>query len=338
MSAPITPLRILFAGTPDFSALHLKALIDSEHQLTAVLTQPDRRAGRGKKVQPSPVKQTALEAGLTVLQPASLKGEQEQSVLAQLQPDVMIVVAYGLILPQAVLDIPRLGCLNVHASLLPRWRGAAPIQRAIEAGDDRTGITIMQMDAGLDTGAMLATAECPIGPDTTGASLHDDLARIGPPLLLEVLCDIDARRREAVAQDDTLATYAHKMSKAEAQLDWRASAAELDCKVRAFNPFPVCYSLLERERVRIWQATPLTPLQAESTTRQSGVGSPAGTIASADEEGICIVCGTGLLRIERLQLPGGKVLDASQVLAARSAMFRPGARFDLPEAISPDAD
>ncbi|MFT4613015.1 MAG: methionyl-tRNA formyltransferase [Bacteroidia bacterium] len=323
MNTPDAPLRILFAGTPDFSATHLDTLIDSKHQLTAVLTQPDRRAGRGKKVQPSPVKQAARNAGLTVLQPASLKDPQEQAALSALDVDVMIVVAYGLILPQAVLDIPRLGCLNVHASLLPRWRGAAPIQRALEAGDDRTGITIMQMDAGLDTGAMLAICDCPIGPLTTGASLHDELAKIGPPLLLQVLSDIENRRLAGVIQDDSLATYAHKMSKAEAQLDWRADATVLDRKVRAFNPFPVCFTVLGKERVRIWQASPIPDAQANSAP---------GTIATANEAGIAVNCGGGQLLIQSLQLPGGKVLSASQILAARSAQFCPGARFELPAA------
>ncbi len=200
------------------------------------------------------MKQLAEQAGLPVYQPASLKDEGAQLQLAALGADVMVVVAYGLILPQAVLDTPRFGCLNVHASLLPRWRGAAPIQRAIEAGDTTTGITIMQMDAGLDTGAMLATVSCPIGPRTSAADLHDELALLGPPLLQQVLADIERYQSQSRAQDDEQASYAHKILKAEALIDWSSSAVALERKVRAFNPFPVCYSMLRGKRVRVWQA------------------------------------------------------------------------------------
>ncbi len=313
-----TSLRILFAGTPEFSALHLKALIDSKHQLIGVYTQPDRPAGRGKKLQTSPVKNLALEAGLAVYQPASLKGQAEQQQLADLQADVMIVVAYGLILPQAILDAPRLGCLNVHASLLPRWRGAAPIQRAIEAGDPVSGITIMQMDAGLDTGAMLATANCPIQAATTAASLHDQLAMMGAPLLLQVLSRLNDYQLQATTQDDALSTYARKILKSEAQLDWRHSATQLDQTVRAFNPFPVCFSTLAGERVKIWQASPAAATSAEP-----------GTIISADKSGIMVACGVGCLNIERLQLPGGKPLTAEQLLNARKQLFAPGQQFQV---------
>lgn len=313
-----TPLRVLFAGTPEFSALHLKALIDSKHQLIGVYTQPDRPAGRGKKLQASPVKNLALAAGLALYQPAALKGQAEQQQLADLQADVMIVVAYGLILPQAVLDAPRLGCLNVHASLLPRWRGAAPIQRAIEAGDPVSGITIMQMDAGLDTGAMLATASCPIQADTTAASLHDELAVIGAPLLLQVLSRLNAYQQQATTQDDALSTYAKKILKSEAQLDWRHSATQLDQTVRAFNPFPVCFSALAGERVKIWQARPAAAASAQP-----------GTIISADKGGIMVACGDGCLSIERLQLPGGKPLTAEQMLNARKQHFAPGQQFQV---------
>ena len=233
---PETPLRIIFAGTPDFAALHLKELIDSKHQLIAVYTQPDRPAGRGKKLLPGPVKKLALDSGLPVFQPLSLKEEEEQHKLAQLGADVMVVVAYGLILPQAVLDAPRMGCLNVHASLLPRWRGAAPIQRAIAAGDTETGITIMQMDAGLDTGAMLATSRCNIDADTSAATLHDQLAQQGAPLLLEVLNDLPAHQARSRVQDDSLATYAHKILKPEAEIDWHMEARVLDRLIRAFKP------------------------------------------------------------------------------------------------------
>ena len=288
----------------------------------AVYTQPDRRAGRGKKLQASPVKQVAEAAALMVRQPASLKDAAAQAELAGLAPDVLIVVAYGLILPQAVLDIPQLGCLNVHASLLPRWRGAAPIQRAIEAGDTRTGITIMQMDAGLDTGDMLATAGCDIGSTTTASSLHDELAELGAPLLLQVLQDLPGHQRRAQVQDDTQASYAHKILKAEAAVDWSCSATDLDRRIRAFNPFPVCFSTLGGERVKIWEAGPAGSAQLPE---------PPGTILRSGRDGILVNCGLGQLAIKRLQLPGGKALNAEQVLNARSELFAAGQRFSRPD-------
>ena len=315
------PLRGIFAGTPEFAALHLRALIDSEHQLLAVYTQPDRPAGRGKKLQASPVKRLAEGAGLPVYQPASLRDVAEQQRLAELAADVLIVVAYGLILPQAVLDTPRLGCLNVHASLLPRWRGAAPIQRAIEAGDHETGITIMQMDAGLDTGGMLATAAVPIDGSTTAASLHNELATLGAPLLLQVLCDLPAYQHSVCKQDDKLATYASKIQKQEAQVDWGQDAQLLDRHVRAFNPFPVCFSTLGNERVKIWQAGVANKVVAPEAP---------GTILQADRQGIVVNCGSGQLTIARLQLPGGKPLSAQQMLNARGELFAPGQQFSLP--------
>jgi methionyl-tRNA formyltransferase len=312
------PLRVIFAGTPEFAARHLRALIESEHLLTGVYTQPDRRAGRGRKLQAGPVKRMAEDAGLAVYQPTTLKDEAVQRELAGLEADLLVVVAYGLILPQAVLDIPRLGCLNVHASLLPRWRGAAPIQRAIEAGDTTTGVTIMQMDAGLDTGAMLATSDCPIGPRTTAAELQDTLARLGPPLLLEVLDDIESRQRAGLPQEEAGATYAHKIQKAEAEIDWSLGAVELDRRVRAFNPAPVCYSFLGGKRVRVWQATPLPAGPSAE---------PAGTILGAGPGGIVVRCGKGELALKSLQLEGGKALAVAQLLSAHHSLFKPGARF-----------
>jgi methionyl-tRNA formyltransferase len=312
------PLRIVFAGTPEFAATHLSALQQSGHELVAVYTQPDRPAGRGKKLTPSPVKLAAEAAGLRVFQPASLKDEAQQRHLAELNPDVLVVVAYGLILPQAVLDIPRLACLNVHASLLPRWRGAAPIQRAIEAGDSETGITIMRMDAGLDTGDMLATGSCPIGQGTTAASLHDQLADCGTPLLLEVLEDLPAYLASAQKQDDAKATYAKKILKTEAEIDWNQKAIALDRAIRAFNPFPVCFTSVAGQRLKIWEA--------QTAARYSEEDHPAGTITRADRKGIRVRCGAGELIITRLQLPGGKVLDAAQMLNAKSALFTTGAR------------
>lgn len=317
------PLRLIFAGTPEFAAIHLASLIDSKHQLIAAYTQPDRPAGRGRKLQASPVKQLAETAGIPVYQPASLRDTQEQQALAELNADLMIVVAYGLILPQAVLDAPRLGCLNVHASLLPRWRGAAPIQRAIAAGDTETGITIMQMDAGLDTGDMLATARCPIARQTTAASLHDQLADLGAPLLLEVLEDLPSRQQLALKQDDAQATYASKILKPEAEIDWCQDAAILGRLTRAFNPFPICYTTLAGERVKIWQTQPAGTVSMPEAP---------GTILRADREGILVNCGGGQLNIQRLQLPGGKPLSAEQLLSSRAQQFAPGQQFALPAA------
>ncbi len=313
-----TSLRLIFAGTPDFAAHHLEALLDSPHQVVAVYTQPDRPAGRGKKLQASPVKQRALAANLPVLQPPSLRDEPAQTELAGFDADVMVVVAYGLLLPQAVLDAPRLGCLNVHASLLPRWRGAAPIQRAIEAGDSESGVTIMQMDAGLDTGAMLATARCAIDSDTTAASLHDKLAELGAPCLLEVLAELPRFQARAEQQDDTQATYAAKILKDEARIDWRQSALTLGRQIRAFNPFPVCFSELDGQRLKIWRAR---------VCDGSSDGAAPGTVLRSDREGILVQCGEGRLCLDTLQLAGGKALPVADLLNARGELFRPGAQF-----------
>ena len=315
------PLRLIFAGTPDFAAAHLSALIDSEHEILAVYTQPDRPSGRGKKLLPGPVKTTAMAAGLPVLQPPSLKDEAAQQRLAGQGADLMIVVAYGLILPQAVLDAPRLGCLNVHASLLPRWRGAAPIQRAIEAGDKETGVTIMQMDAGLDTGDMLAKASLPISRTTSASSLHDEMAQIGPPLLLDVLATIEDHQRHAEQQRDELATYAHKLDKAEARLDWSQPAEQLARRVRAFNPFPVCYTLLADQRIRVWQA---------SAQPATGSSAAPGSITDLRDNAIVVACGEGSLALESLQLPGGKRLAVQELLKSRRDYFAPGTTFSLP--------
>ncbi|MEH6608298.1 MAG: methionyl-tRNA formyltransferase [Halioglobus sp.] len=313
------PLRIIFAGTPEFAAHHLDELLNSANQVVAVYTQPDRPAGRGKKIVPGPVKQLALDKAIPVQQPPSLKDEAAQEALAQYKADVLVVVAYGLILPQAVLDIPRLGCINVHGSLLPRWRGAAPIQRAIEAGDTQTGITIMQMDAGLDTGSMLASASCPIEPHTTAASLHDTLAKVGPELLITVLSDLPAYQAKHQKQSENGVTYAEKILKPEACLDWLQPAKTLDRLIRAFNPFPICYSTLGGQRVKIWAATPIGEAMGDSAP---------GTIVAANRNGIAVSCGGGELLIRRLQLPGGKPLYAEEVLNSRSELFAIGQRFD----------
>lgn len=250
-------LRLIFAGTPDFAAHHLQTLIDSPHQVIACYTQPDRPAGRGKKLQASPVKQLAVTHKIPMHQPKSLKNTDEHALLASHNADLMVVVAYGLILPPEVLSAPRLGCINVHASLLPRWRGAAPIQRAIEAGDAVTGITIMQMDEGLDTGDMLLTSECPILPTDTGGSLHDRLLMLGGPALIDVLTQLHNGTVFPQKQDNAASNYATKMTKTEAALDWQQSAEVLERKIRAFNPFPVTFTTRKDApdaRIRIWQA------------------------------------------------------------------------------------
>jgi len=298
----MNPLKIVFAGTPEFAARHLKHLLSSPHEILAVYTQPDRPAGRGKKLTPSPVKTLALKHSLPVLQPASLKSAEAQEELAGIGADVMIVVAYGLLLPPEILGIPTRGCLNVHASLLPRWRGAAPIQRAIEAGDRETGVTIMQMDAGLDTGDMLLVSKCGIDADETSASLHDKLAEIGPPALLKTLEQLAAGETQAQKQDDTLACYAKKIDKAEAQINWQESAALIQRKIRAFNPFPIAYTLLQGERLKIHQAD----CSAEPTKAEPG------SVIAANRDRFQVACGEGSLLVQRLQLAGKKAMSPSE--------------------------
>ncbi len=315
------PLRLVFAGTPDFAAAHLRALLDWPGcEVIAVYTQPDRQAGRGKKLAASPVKQLATEHGLPAHQPLKLRDEAAQAELRALAPDVMVVVAYGLILPAAVLAIPHLGCINVHASLLPRWRGAAPIQRAIEAGDEESGVTIMQMDVGLDTGPMLATARCPIAPDETGGSLHDKLAELGAPALLRTLADLAAGRTRPEAQDDNLAPdsakYASKLDKSEAAIDWRQPAAVIERRIRAFNPFPVCFGEIDGTRVKVLKAAVV-----------EGRGEPGELLADG---GIRVACGEHSLSLLELQLPGGRALPVRDILNGHAALFAPGNHFDLP--------
>jgi methionyl-tRNA formyltransferase len=289
-------LKLIFAGTPEFAARHLDALISSEHDILAVYTQPDRPAGRGKKLLASAVKQRAQEAGLEVRQPQSLKKTDEQQALAALQADLMIVVAYGLILPQAVLEAPRLGCINVHASILPRWRGAAPIQRAIEAGDQESGVTIMQMDIGLDTGDMLLIKTCPIDAQDNSAQLHDRLAELGPPALLESLDLLAAGDAQAIAQDHQLANYAHKIEKQEAEIDWSLSAELLLRKIKAFNPFPICFCNLDDKRFKIWDA---------EWSSQSG---QAGRVIESTPDCLVVACGEHSLSLTCVQIPGKKAM------------------------------
>lgn len=295
-------MRVIFAGTPDFAAQALAAILAAGHDVSLVLTQPDRHAGRGMKLQPSAVKQLALAHSLPVFQPERLKDPTTHEPIHAAQADVMVVAAYGLILPQAVLDMPRYGCLNIHASLLPRWRGAAPIQRAIEAGDIETGVTIMQMDAGLDTGAMLLAEPLKVGAAETAGELHDRLAALGARLIVTALALRDALT--PVAQPTTGTTYAAKISKAEAQLDWAEPADVLARKIRAFNPFPGATLPLAGEPVKIWRAEAVT-----------GSGSP-GQILAADANGIVVAARHGALRLTELQKPGGRrVTSASAVLA-----------------------
>jgi methionyl-tRNA formyltransferase len=303
-----TPLNIVYAGTPEFAATALAALLQSGHHISAVYTQPDRPAGRGRKLKASPVKELALTHGIEVRQPETLKEAATQQALAELKPDLMIVAAYGLLLPAAVLAIPRLGCLNIHASLLPRWRGAAPIQRAILEGDSETGVTIMQMDVGLDTGDMLYKLATPITPEDNAQLLHDRLAELGAQAIVEALAALQAGTLTPQPQDDALANYAKKLHKAEAEIDWQLPATRLARQVAAFNPWPVAQSLLEGQVLRIWEAEALPAGQR---------GRPGQILATA-KQGIDVACGEGTLRLKRLQLPGGKPLTAAEFLNARS--------------------
>jgi methionyl-tRNA formyltransferase len=282
----------------------LQALVSSAHTVVGVLTQPDRPKGRGQQLAASPVKAAAVAAGLPVAQPQTLKTEEGRQPLRAWNPDVLVVVAYGLILPPAALTIPRLGCVNIHASLLPRWRGAAPIQRAILAGDEETGITIMQMDAGLDTGPMLLRRSIRIGPDDSGGSLHDRLAAEGANSLLEALDRLANGSVVPITQPENGATYAAKLDKAEARIDWTARAIEIERKVRAFNPWPIAETLYEGEQLRVLKAR----AETEDSTRPGG--QPPGTILSTSERGVLVQCGTGQLAIAEVQRPGKRPVSA----------------------------
>lgn len=310
----MTPLRIIFAGTPDFAARHLQALLDSEHQVIAVYSQPDRPAGRGQQLQASPVKQLALAHQIPVYQPKSLKKSKAQAELANLNADLMVVVAYGLILPAVVLQTPKFGCINVHGSLLPRWRGAAPIQRALWAGDSDTGVTIMQMDEGLDTGAMLSKVSLPIEPTDTSATLYDKLAEVGPKALLDALTDLPVLQQHAVVQDDHQANYAEKLSKEEALIDFQKPAAALEREIRAFNPWPVSYLQLGAQQLKIWQAR----VEAMHSTAAPG------TVLSADKKGIAIATTDGVLVLQQLQPPGKKAMAVADFLNGRADLFPVG--------------
>lgn len=308
MGQPSSTLKIVFAGTPEFAAVTLGALLQSTHEVCAVYTQPDRPAGRGRQLMPSAVKQLALEHDIPVHQPVTLKDAQAQAELAALNPDVMVVVAYGLILPRAVLEIPRHGCLNVHASLLPRWRGAAPIQRAILAGDRETGVTIMQMDAGLDTGPMLHEVACPIHDDDNAQVLHDRLAALGGEALLAVLDQVAAGTLRPRAQDDGLACYAAKLEKGEARLDWSQPALMLARQVRAYNPWPVAHTLLDGELLRVLEARAM----------QGRPSASPGAVIAAGAEGIDVATGDGVLRLLTVQLAGRRAIGAVEFARGRS--------------------
>ncbi|MDK9773684.1 MULTISPECIES: methionyl-tRNA formyltransferase [Vibrio] len=307
-------LRIVFAGTPDFAARHLAALLSSEHEVIAVYTQPDRPAGRGKKLTASPVKTIALEHDIPVYQPENFKSDEAKQELADLNADIMVVVAYGLLLPQVVLDTPKLGCINVHGSILPRWRGAAPIQRSIWAGDAETGVTIMQMDIGLDTGDMLKIATLPIEASDTSTSMYEKLAGLGPDALIDCLADIATGKAEPVKQDDELANYAKKLSKEEARINWNDDAAHIERCVRAFNPWPMSHFEAAENSIKVWQS------RVEEQTSDK----PAGTILQADKTGIYVVTGNGVLVLEQLQVPGKKAMSVQDILNSRASWFEVG--------------
>ncbi len=327
-------MKIIFAGTPHFAAAALEGLLAQRFNVVAVLTQPDRPAGRGMQLAASAVKQLALQHGIPVLQPTTLRDADVQRDLASYDADVMVVAAYGLILPQAVLQLPRHGCLNIHASLLPRWRGAAPIQRAILAGDRETGITIMQMDVGLDTGDMLLKKTCPIEPNDTTQTLHDRLAALGAKAIVEALGLLGEGRLVGEPQDDAQATYAAKLTKGEAQIDWRDDAVRIARAIRAYNPHPGAFSSLGATPIKIWRAT--VPGREASVAGANDIpasesdrgASFPGTVLSVGKDGIMVACGQGLLNLEILQRPNARALPAEQFVQGFSV--QPGARFSEP--------
>ena len=303
--------KVIFAGTPDFAADALRAIAEAGFDIPLVLTQPDRPKGRGMKLQASPVKETALELGFQVAQPESLKSESAQEMLRAVEADIMVVAAYGLLLPQAVLDIPRHGCLNIHASLLPRWRGAAPIQRAIEAGDSETGICIMQMDAGLDTGAVISRHPCPILPNDNAQTLHDKLVEIGARAIVADLQHYSQRNSQP--QPEHGITYAHKLSKADAQIDWSQPAEAIERRIRAFNPVPGAWCDYHGKPLKIWAA------------QAYPANGAAGSVLQADKNGIQVACGSGSLLIQTLQPAGSARMEAAAFLAGHPVAV--GSRF-----------
>jgi len=312
------PLKIIFAGTPEFAVPALAALIAAGHSVTLVLTQPDRPSGRGMKLKASPVKMLAAQHGIAVFQPETLKDADVQARIAAEGADVMIVAAYGLIIPNAVLDFPRYGCYNIHASLLPRWRGAAPIQRSLLAGDTQTGVTIMEVVPALDAGAMIEHGVLPITERDTAQSLHDGLSALGAELMVSAMNRLSVEGcLPATPQDESLVTYAHKLQKSEAAIDWNKSATDISLQIRAFNPFPVAHAQLKGEVCRIWMATTIASTKP--------LGYPPGSVAGI-EDGIQVACGEGLLKIEELQMPGGKRLQPRDFLLGHA--LKPGDRFN----------
>jgi len=305
-----TGLRVIFAGTPDFAAQHLQALLYSQYEVVAVYSQPDRPAGRGRKLTASPVKELALEHDIVIEQPLSLKDSHAQATLASYQADIMVVVAYGLLLPQVALDTPRLGCINVHGSLLPRWRGAAPIQRAILSGEERSGVTVMQMTAGLDTGPMLLKAEIPIADTDTSASLYEKLAILGCNSLVDALDQLQTNGLAAQVQDDAQANYAAKLVKAEGAIDWHQTAQDISRQVRGLNPWPVAYSDWQDHRLRIWLAHAIDTQSDQ----------PPGTLLGLDKTGLEVACGSGRLKITQMQWPGSKALSNNQLINLKQKM------------------
>ena len=299
-------LRVIFAGTPDFSVPPLKALLESGHEVVAVYTQPDRPSGRGRKLAASPVKLLAEEMGIPVYQPVDFRTEADVEQLRALDADIMVVVAYGLLLPEPVLNAPRLGCINIHASVLPRWRGAAPIQRAVLAGDAESGVSIMQMEKGLDTGPVYLIRRITLAADETGGSLHDRLSKLGAEALLEALPGIINGSLPAAEQDNRFSTYAKKLDKAEAAIDWERPAQEIEHKVRAFNPWPVAYTRYENANLRIWKAHAV-----------DGTAAAPGTVMAAGRDGVDVATGSGLLRITHLQMPGKRAMSAADFINAQ---------------------
>ncbi len=313
------PLNIIFAGTPDFAAQHLAALIDSHHNVIAVYCPPDKPAGRGKKITACQTKELALAHEIPVFQPVNFKEPADQQTLIQLNADVMVVVAYGLLLPKIILDAPKLGCINVHGSILPKWRGAAPIQRAVESGDKQTGVTIMQMDEGLDTGDMLLTALCEITEQDTSASIYQKLAELGPKALLDSLALMANNQHQAIKQDNQQATYAKKLDKAEAELNWQLPAKVLHQKLRAYIPWPVAqFTFIDEKskehRIRIWQAS-VVP---------SNNNAQPGTIVATDKSGITVATGEQALKLENLQLPNKKAMAVADILNSKAEWFAVG--------------
>lgn len=302
-------MRLIFAGTPDFAATTLQALLNAGHTICAVYTQPDRPAGRGRKLTASPVKQIALLQDIPIEQPLNFKEQADRDTLKSYQADLMIVVAYGLLLPQSILDAPTQGCINVHASLLPRWRGAAPIQRAILAGDAETGICIMQMEAGLDTGPVLSEVRCPILPDDTGQRLHDRLAELGAKTLLDCLRDLKSKQQSARSQDNSLSCYAHKLNKAEAQINWQQPAQQISWQIQAFNPWPVAQTQWQGEVFRIWQSTVGESIETKARP---------GTIIEVNKQYITVATGEGELLLHQVQIPGKRAMAVTDFINAQT--------------------